>query len=222
MVHWYADSRTNGITYEDTSTIDLDIWFTAGNSGMDCYYEVYYDNNLIYTSATEASSREGYFRTSYDGAVVDADDNLAAGTYTITFYDANGTRLASDRCTVTGGAAVSTTSPLTPADVAGFHWYFASGSDDDARYNNVEQIDCDLSFVTGRSGLRCYYTVQRDGTLVYTSDTAAGSYEGYYRASYDGAETNADGNLIGGTYTITWFSSDNTQIAQSSCTVTAD
>ena len=68
--------------------------------------------------------------------------------------------------------------------------------------------------------MRCYYTVQRDGTLVYTSDTEPGSYEGYYRASYDGAATTADGDLVAGEYTITWFSPDGTQIAQDSCTVT--
>ena len=218
---YYPTSRTNGITDEDTSTIDLDIWFTSNNYGMDCYYEVYFNGSKIYTSETSSSSREGYFRTSYDGASADESGNLAAGEYQIIFYDAQGVRLASDKCTVVGGGAASTVTPLTPADVDHTYWYFADDrTDGHARYDSTTSIDCDVSFVTGRSGLRCYYTVERDGTLVYTSDVSSSSYEGYYRASYDGAATTDSGDLVAGEYRITWFSPDGTQIAQDSCTVT--
>ena len=218
---YYADDRTNGITYEDTTYIDLDIWFKGSNSGMQCYYEVLYNGTKVYTSDTASSSREGYFRTSYVGASVDANGNLAAGEYTIIFYDAQGTKLASDVCTVTGGAATGSTEPLTPDDVERVYWYFADSRDNDVIvYNGVDTIDLDISFRNGRSGSSCYYTVKYNGNLVYTSPTESGSYAGYFRTSYYGATTNADGNLAAGEYTITFFSPENVELASGSCTVT--
>ncbi|MCR5060804.1 MAG: hypothetical protein K6A80_07225 [Saccharofermentans sp.] len=218
---YYADDRTNGITYSDTTYIDLDIWFKGSNSGMDCYYEVLYNGTKVYTSDTSSSSREGYFRTSYVGATTDANGNLAAGEYTIIFYDAQGTRLASDKCTVTGGAAAASTEPLTPDDVERVHWYFADSSDNDVIvYNSADTIDLDISFRNGRSGSAVYYTVEYNGTLVYTSPTEPGSYTGYFRSSYDGAVTNASGNLAAGEYKITFYSPENVELASSTCTVT--
>ena len=63
-------------------------------------------------------------------------------------------------------------------------------------------------------------TVKYNGNLVYTSPTESGSYAGYFRSSYDGATTNADGNLAAGEYTITFFSPENVELASGSCTVT--
>jgi len=218
---YYADDRTGGITYNNCTSIDLDIWFTSANSGMHCYYEVLYNGTLVYTSETAADSREGYFRTSYEGASQDSNGNLAAGEYTIIFYDEAGTRLASDRCTVTGGDASTTVNPLTPADVDHTYWYFADDrTDGHVRYDSVTYIDCDITFVAGRTNMRCYYTVQRDGNLVYTSEVSEDSDEGYYRASYDGAAVTDNGDLVAGEYTITWYSTDDTQLAQETCTVT--
>ena len=218
---YYADDRTNGITYDDTTYIDLDIWFKGSNSGMECYYEVLYNGTKIYTSETASSSREGYFRSSYVGASTDANGNLAAGEYTIIFYDAQGVKLASDKCTVTGGAATGSTEPLAATDVDHVYWYFADSRDNDVVvYNDTDTIDLDVTFRNGRSNSAVYYTVQYNGNLVYTSETSPSSYAGYFRASYDGATTNANGDLAAGQYTITFFSPEGVELASSSCTVT--
>ena len=218
-IRWfYADDRSGGnIVYNSPSYIDLDLYFSGSNEEV--YYEVEYNGTKVYTSETSTSSREGYFRTSYDGAVTDAAGNLAEGTYTITFYLADGTKLASDSCLVGSSGSAAPARDLTPNDVSSTYWWFADERDNGIVYHDCDRIDLDITLNPDVSGTPIYYEVQYNGTKVYTSETDSGSYAGYFRTSYDGAAVE-NGHLAAGTYTITFFSAAGTQLASDQCTVT--
>ncbi|MFA5727265.1 MAG: hypothetical protein WC886_06465, partial [Saccharofermentanaceae bacterium] len=108
---WTADGDG---TYTNAYTIELDIIPTAeGASGdvtWEFYYEVYFNNSLVYTSESctdYGSYIEAYYGTSYSGASVGADGYLSAGSYTITFYTLDGTQLATSSVNVYEETAVT-------------------------------------------------------------------------------------------------------------------
>ena len=88
----YGFEKSNyNIIYNNTDKIDMDISLADGFSGQPVYYEVSFNGSKVYTSETDSTSREGYYRTSYDGARVTTAGHLEPGEYTITFYAENGT-----------------------------------------------------------------------------------------------------------------------------------
>lgn len=146
--YWYYTSNgdQDDPVYENANEIDLDLEFSVypdDYSGV--YYTVEYNGTVVYTSSTY--SRMGYFYSTDTGAPVDANGNLSAGTYTITFYDANNNDmlLYSDSCTVTTVAETTTTTASSvdddeclPGDV---YWLTDAG---DAFYDGTgEGFWCD-------------------------------------------------------------------------------
>ena len=195
--YWYfKDGEQNGVAYyENATVIDLDVYV---DNYSNIYYTVDYNGDLVYTSDT--GTYEGYFRSSWPEATLDeSGDYLAAGTYTITFYNGS-TQIYSDSCIVSTGD-----SSVEPSMVDHTTWYFADRSDgDEAWYEDADLIDMDISVNGSYSSV--FYTVSLNGDVLYTSDT--GTYEGYYGEYYGDPELTSDGNLIPGDYVITFFSGD--------------
>lgn len=88
-VCWYDEGFvTSPHTYTNTTYIRLDYineYYLSYQSGT-IFYDVVYNGQTVYTSTTGHS--EGLFDTSYPGAPTNGQ-YMAAGTYTITFYDAD-------------------------------------------------------------------------------------------------------------------------------------
>lgn len=99
---------------------------------------------------------------------------------------------------------------------SGFSWYNSSNG----VYTNADYINFWGQFSdVGSSDINIYFTVERDGVLIHTSDIVhSGDY--YYRATDD--PDSESGCLPAGTYTITCYQENGTQIATGTCTVIFD
>ena len=101
-VCWYDEGYvTSPHTYTNTTYIRLDYineYYLSYQSGT-IFYDVVYNGQTVYTSTTGHS--EGLFDTSYPGAPTNGQ-YMAAGTYTISFYDADisDSQIATSTCTV--------------------------------------------------------------------------------------------------------------------------
>ncbi|SCW64946.1 hypothetical protein SAMN02910456_02367 [Ruminococcaceae bacterium YRB3002] len=218
---WYASGRNGTITYENSDNIDLDLYFNTGYDDTRCYYEVRYNGDVVYVSPTSSNTREGYFRSSYVGASVDSEGNLAGGEYTITFYDENDNKLASDTCTVIGGSVDHVTAPLTPDAVTETRWWFATSTDNGVIvYNNPTLIDFDANLSAEYNGTPVYYTVKFNGSVIFTSQIGAAPYSGYFKTTDEGAQLYNDEFLLAGEYSITFYSAGGVELASGTCTVT--
>ncbi|HPJ81783.1 MAG TPA: hypothetical protein PL103_06150 [Saccharofermentans sp.] len=96
----------------------------------------------------------------------------------------------------------------------------------DGSYTNADTIELDILPTEEGSSYditwEFYYEVYFSNILVYTSETCtdSGSYiEAYYGTSYSGASVSDDGYLSAGSYTITFYTLDGTQLATSSVNV---
>ena len=108
---WWADDDEGN--YTNTSSIELDLNFndySVDYSGI--YYTVEYNGELVYTS--ESGENWGIYGSD-EGAVLDDNWCLPAGSYKITFYDENGNELASDTATVTVTAVETAATTEVPA-----------------------------------------------------------------------------------------------------------
>ena len=219
-IKWFfSTGEKDEIIYTDTKAINLDMTLNPDYDSIDCYYEVLYEGKVIYTSPIAKAQTEGYFRSSYSGAPLDSEGNLAGGVYTIIFYDSEGNKLAADSCQVVGGSQGGSAKGLTPADVDTVTWFFVSNKTNGTQYENVQQIDLDLVLKPESQNAPVYYEVKYEGEVVYRSDTSPASSSGYYKTSMEGAKIDSNGNLASGTYTITFYSENGTELASDSCTV---
>ncbi|MFA6337573.1 MAG: hypothetical protein WCX26_02505 [Saccharofermentanales bacterium] len=114
-------------------------------------------------------------------------------------------------------------SPRLDEMVDSLVWWAA---DADGSYTNADTIELDILPTEEGSSYditwEFYYEVYFSNSLVYTSETCtdSGSYiEAYYGTSYSGASVSDDGYLSAGSYTITFYTLDGTQLATSSVNV---
>lgn len=97
---WFFGGGTNGNEYTNTDEIDLQIFFTNDEPIEGVYYEIFWDGNNSVVFTDEDS--DAWVSVYDDGIPCDETGTyVAAGTYTITFYLADGTEIYSDSCTVT-------------------------------------------------------------------------------------------------------------------------
>lgn len=97
---WFFGGGANGNEYVNTNEIDLQIFFTNVEPSTPVYYEIFWDgnNSVVYTD----EDTDAWVNVNDDGIPCDETGTfVAAGTYTITFYLADGTEIYSDSCTVT-------------------------------------------------------------------------------------------------------------------------
>lgn len=239
---WTADADG---TYTNADTIELDIIPTAeGASGdvtWEFYYEVYFNNSLVYTSESctdYGSYIEAYYGTSYSGASVGADGYLSAGSYTITFYTLDGTQLATSSVNVYEETAV-TEPTSTGSGVTDFYeitdgtfastigicgWYQAGygiATDDMLTYSTSDtQIEFDLevvgSSVTDTLYYEYFYVTDFDSTpvSVYEGSCIPAEYtNGYFY------ELIYSGTLEAGYYLVIFGDANQVQYGQAVCMV---
>ncbi len=207
---WWSAGGANSNEYVNATSISCEIlWddavYTLNSSDDGIYYTVELDGTVIKTSDV---SFYNYSATLYASEVEDSvAGSLPAGSYKITWFDSEDNEITSATCTVTveGASDVSCST----------YWWFTDG---DHSYENQTEIDCDLTFENG-SSYPVYYTVSIDGTVVYTSETDTYSRYGYYGPD-EGAQMDANGYLIPGSYTITFYDATGTELASDTATVT--
>ena len=211
---WFASDGVS--TYNNVNSINCQLYLTEeayelSNEERQVYYIVLLDGTQVYKSELSPSNTDAYWTTdlmSQSGLTAPDNNKLPEGQYTFQFYDAGDNLLAEDTCTVT----------QTSADQTSFstYWWFTSG---DHTYNDTEEIDCDLSFDDG-GNYPVYYTVQYNGSVVYTSPVDSYSRYGYYGPEQN-ATLDASGFLPTGTYTITFYSDNDTVLTSDSVQVTS-
>ncbi len=128
----------NGV-YENTYSVELDLWFTS-EPGIKVYYEVYVDGNKVYT-ADPFDVNGFYVAAVYNdkmGAQV-TGTYISAGSYNIKIYSETGELLADETCTVkvTDTLTTSTTYPT----FVGEDEFFIIGNRDFADIKNVSWWD---------------------------------------------------------------------------------
>ena len=220
---WYDSNSGDVITYTDSLLLHLDLTLKPGMSGMKVYFEVAYEGFKIYKSdiseiADGENSVAGVYLGIEDGAPKDANGHLAGGNYTITFYDGDGNKLATDTCKVIG-ASTDDMEPVTKDDVDKLYWVGSLKVSDVGEFSNVKEIELDLILKDSAKGSPVRYSVSYNGSEVYSSLTGPQSSHAFYKSDWDDAKTDSNGNLAEGEYVITFYSSDGTEIATGKCTV---
>ncbi|HPQ31661.1 MAG TPA: hypothetical protein PK465_01305 [Saccharofermentans sp.] len=229
LVWWaaYADG-----TYTNADTIELDIIPTAeGASGdvtWEFYYEVYFNNSLVYTSETctdSGSYIEAYYGTSYSGASVSDDGYLSAGSYTITFYTLDGTQLATSSVNVYEVTDFYEITDGTFASTIGICGWYQAGygiaTDDMLIYSTSDtQIEFDLevvgSSVTDTLYYEYFYVTDLDSApvSVYEGSCIPAEYtNGYFY------ELIYSGTLEAGYYLVIFGDANQVQYGQAVCMV---
>lgn len=207
---FYAVDYSAGIYY-NTEYINLDL--TLNSYGDDCdiytYYTVEYNGDLVFTSV--AGDYLDLFYGEAQGAIL-TNGCVPAGAYKFSLYEAQTNELLyEDECTV---EIKDVTDDYT------LTWWYNEGFEGDvAYYEDTTYIDCDLVSNFAFGG---YYTVEKDGKLVYTSDVSnsASIYAFYSKDNSDvDVELTKDGYLAEGEYTISFYKEDGTLIASSYCNV---
>ena len=225
---WYgATSEENGfILYNRAKKIELSLMIDFRYSQTPVYYTVSYQDKVIYTSGVSVKSEKAVFDVDTKGAPVTSDGFLQEGEYTITFYTKDKVEFYSDKCTVTEGEIIPNTSGISseaviyaPDKVSRIKWFFSSGEREEIVYNNAKSINLDMTLKPDYSSLECRYEVLYEGNVIYTSETAKGLTEGFYRSTYEGAPVDEDGNLAKGVYTIIFYDADGNKLASDSCKV---
>ncbi|MCQ2531129.1 MAG: hypothetical protein MJ093_00295 [Saccharofermentans sp.] len=96
---------------EDTDEVYMYLYFTYEDGFLDidhsCYYVVLYNGANVYTSDT-CDVEDTFYYGSFEGAEVNDEGHLLAGTYQITVYDMNDMVLAEAACEVTETASSAT------------------------------------------------------------------------------------------------------------------
>ena len=172
-VNWYGcdwelgDSNYTNTTYIE---VDLDLDYSQDLDYSEIYYTFEYGGQEIYRGT---GSYMATLYTFYDGAPVDSEqDVLAAGAYTITFYDVDDSVIWSGNATVYVEAVATPTPTAAPTP--------ADGDDDGSGYAiivpGIVQYDYDLS-----EGDEYYDAFDQDASGWYTSDGSSSS--GYYTSS---------------------------------------
>ena len=204
---WTADADG---TYTNADTIELDIIPTAeGASGdvtWEFYYEVYFNNSLVYTSESctdYGSYIEAYYGTSYSGASVGADGYLSAGSYTITFYTLDGTQLATSSVNVYEEAEGT---DLTSPDLTNFceiyDGTFASTIGTCGWYDPISGIATDDMLIYSTSDTQIEFDLEVVGSSV--TDTLY--YEYFYVTDLDSTPVSVyEGSCIPAEYTNGYF-----------------
>ncbi len=209
---WYYSYDGNG-SYANTDTLDLDIDLEFGTDYSTIYYTVVYEGREI---KREYGSFEGYLYTFDPGAPLDPSGNyIAAGDYTITFYDQYGQELLSG----TAHVIVDEQAGLSYY-YAGYSWYDEDlASMDTGYYVNTTLIDLDVMFTNGDMS-EIYYTYEYNGEEIKRE---YGSFEGYLYTFDSGAPLDPSGYYLAeGEYTITFYYEDGTMITRQTATVYVD
>lgn len=103
----------------------------------------------------------------------------------------------------------------------GYTWYACDPNTDDV-YTNASYIDFWGTYnaeMMNYESPEVYFTVERDGVLIYTSEERS-SLDFYYYASDDA--DSVDGYLPAGTYTVTCYDLEDNLVATGTCTVIAE
>lgn len=170
---WYGCTDYMSKEYVNAYTINLELYFYDNSDTSQLYFTVIYNGDLLYTS--QRGIYDAYYSVNDPGAITDPERGcLAAGEYTISFYDGNDRFITEDTCQVY-------TSDPSPCDF--INWYY---EDEEwglyALFNDTFGIDPDLALsnLNDYSSYDFFYTVTYNGELVYTS--GEGEYMGYYYA----------------------------------------
>lgn len=220
---WYDSDSGDIITYTDSMLMHLDITFKPGVTGLKVYYEVTYEGFKLYKSdikevTEDEKSVAGVYLAIEDGAPKDANGHFAGGSYTVTFFDEAGNKLASDMCRIVG-ASTDDMEPVTKDDVDKLYWVGSLKVSDVGEFSNVKEIELDLILKDSAKGSPVRYSVSYNGSEVYSSLTGPQSSHAFYKSDWDDAKKDSNGNLAEGEYVITFYSSDGTEIATGKCTV---
>ena len=210
---WYGSYDDNG-GYINTYALDLDIQLEYATDYSTIYYTVVYEGSEI---KREYGEYEGYLFYDDDGAPLDpSGEYLAAGDYTITFYDQYGQELLSG----TAHVLVDSETNGLMYNYQGYDWYDFSDDGYDIMesgyYQNTTTIDLDVYF-SSEDIYSIYYTYEYEGEEIKRE---YGTTEGYLFASDEGAPLDPSGNyLAAGEYTITFYYPDGTIITQQTAIV---
>lgn len=223
---WYYTEYDN--YYENVATIEYDIIPVEEAEDIDWnfYYEIYYNNSLVYTSDEQVDSGhwiEAYFGTSYSGAQTE-DGYLASGDYRCVMYSLDGDVLSDATCEVgvsTGNSVVD--DPTVSDDIETLwttdinpYWYsYADGSGQSMEsgiYDTTETtieytcqvLDNETTFADTQIYYEVYYSATgstSDAELVYYGSIYPSEYtNGYfYEFQYNGTLEAGSYFLIGAT-----------------------
>ncbi len=208
---WYYTDSDN--YYEATSSIEYDIIPVdeAQEIEWNFYYEIYYNNSLVYTSdecVDQGYWIEAYFGISYDGAETDDNGNLAPGNYRCVMYTLDGDVLADATCevaaaTVSGGSTGGSISNIATAWENGInaYWYtYANGSDSmaegiyDVSETTIEytcQVIDEATFADFPMYYEVYYSATGstdDAEFIYSNTIYPTAYSNgyFYEFQYNG------------------------------------
>lgn len=220
---WYDSDSGDTITYTDASLIHLELTYKPGIGVQRGYFEVAYEGFTVYTSEIRESDKNigGVYMFIEDNAPLDANRNLAGGTYEITFYDESGKRLASDTCLVIG-KSTDDMKPVTKDDVDHLYWVGALKVADDTEFSNVDGIELALILKDSAKGSPVRYSVLYNGEVVYSSLLGPQSANAHYKSGMKDVKLDANGKLAEGEYVIRFYSSDGSEIASGKCVITND
>ena len=172
-VNWYGCDWDLGDGYYTNTTyieVDLDLDYTQDLDYSEIYFTVEYNGQEVYR---ETGTYMGTLYTFYSGAPIDAEqDFLAAGTYTITFYDVDDSEIWSGTATVYVEEVATPTPTAAPT----------SADDDDSGYAIIVPGIADYDYDLGE-GDEFFDAIDQDASGWYYSDGT--SCSGYYSTSDD-------------------------------------
>ena len=213
-VNWFGCDWNYGDSYyTNTTYIDVDLAFDWSTdidySGI--YYTVEYQGQELYR---ETGDYMGYFYSSTPGAPTDETGYyLAAGEYTITFYDA-------DDSIIWSGVATVYLEEVQLGFEPELDWWFTDNYDDsNPVYTNTDVIDGELQYTGNYDYSTGYFTVAYNGEVIYTE---YGTYDAWVH-TYDIDNCPLDGDYFAaGEYTITFYDADGNMLVSDSCTVNVE
>ncbi len=209
-VTWYGgnyDGTYNNATYID---MDLDLDWSDNCDYSSIYYEISYNGQVI---KTETGTYMAYLY-SYDPGVPldDSGYYIAAGSYEITFYEADGTVILTETATVT--------TEVVPLEVESeLYWWFKDNYDNsNPEYVNTDTIDGQLEYTSGTPDYNTLtFTLSYNGEVIYEGSGTTDAWIHTY--DIDNCPLDPSGEYFAaGEYTITFYQSGELLVADS-CTV---
>ena len=210
---WYGGDYNGNYTNAEWIDLALDYDWYANPDFQYIYYTYEYNGQVLKTETGTYDAT--LYSTDPDAPLDDNGFFLAAGIYTITFYDADGSVI------LTLDANVSVEEFTVEVISDQLDWYFrGAGDNSNPIYINSDCIDGDLVlssyYSAGYAGFS--YTVEYNGTIIYSE---TGTYEGwFYCTEVDPIALDPSGNYFAaGEYTITFYDASGNVLVSDSCTV---
>ena len=230
-VEWHRADYNDGIVrYTDASSLECVLLLNDGNDDLEVYCEVYYKDQMVYKTPAEKGRLKVTYGTAQAGSNVTSEGHLAEGDYSFWFYNGDGVKIAIANCTVSVNeqvdisvaATASSKAVINQTDIVKeIRWWWFDSQSDMVTYNKPTMIDMEIRLNDGYDQFMCYYTVEYEGQLVYKSALGDNASNGFYLSLYDGAIVDDEGYLAGGTYKITYYDSQDKELASDYCNVTA-